>query len=61
MTEFGYFHLEFLIEHLEYMKPQDTDDIGWVFTIMVEVGITFSDVLFIYEKYDSFIYFCKYL
>ncbi|ODN01638.1 hypothetical protein Ocin01_05049, partial [Orchesella cincta] len=46
----SFFPVEFLIEHLESMKPQDTDDVGWVFTIMMEVEATFSDLLVIYEK-----------
>jgi len=46
----SFFPIEFLIEHLESMKPQDTEDVGWVFTIMIEVGVTFWDVLMIYER-----------
>ncbi|CAL8074629.1 unnamed protein product [Orchesella dallaii] len=46
----SFFPVEFLIEHLESMKPQDTEDVGWVFTIMMEVEVTFSDLLVIYEK-----------
>jgi len=32
------------------MKPQDTENVAWVFRTMLEVGITFPDVLNIYER-----------
>lgn len=39
------------MEHLEAMKPTDTDNIGWVFKTMLEIGVGVGDLLGLYEKY----------
>lgn len=32
------------------MKPQDSENVTWVFKTMLEVGISFPEVLIIYER-----------
>lgn len=50
-----FMYAEYLIEHLELMKPDDTENVTWAFQTMLEVGVSFSDLLTIYEGYVIFI------
>lgn len=45
------YFLDYLVEHLEAMKPMEKVDQAWVVKIMFEIGIPFTDLIGIYERY----------
>ncbi|CAG7786478.1 unnamed protein product [Allacma fusca] len=46
----AFFPVEYLVEHLETMKPAENADPGWVFKTMLDVGIPYTELLLVYER-----------